>query len=71
MRRRLVQVAVKRGVVVGASFTSVGLPPRDEIVLLLIDADNATPSFAFVCHVPGLGWIGLGGSRPIPEPVFG
>ena len=53
------------------AFTSVGLPARDEVVHLLLNAGWETPTFAFACHKPGLGWVDAETCLPIPEAVHG
>ena len=61
----------ERGAALRAAFTSVGLPARDEVVHLLLDADCGTSTFAFACREPGVGWIDAEVCLPIPEAVVG
>lgn len=71
MRRHLARVAAEDRAAVRAAFTMADLPARDEIVQLLIDADDATPSFTFAHHEPDLGWMDPDTSRPILGSVSG
>ncbi len=69
--RRIAQVEAERRAALRGAFTSVGLPARDEVVHLLLNADRETSTFAFACHEPGLGWIDADTSLPITEVPYG
>ena len=71
VRRRLARVAAQRRAALRAAFMTAGLPARDEIVQLLLDADGERPSFAFACHEPVSGWINSDTSLPITGSVLG
>ncbi len=69
--RYLARTEAEKAAADRAAFTSVGFPARDEIVQLLVNADQGTPWITFGCHEPGLGWVDSGTGVPIPGAVFG